>query len=1805
MELVNMMVTLPGYKNLILMQEGATTVIYRGQREEDELPAIVKILKHEYPTLEDITRLKHEYEIAKDLDLRGIIKPYKLENYQNGLALILEDFGGRSLQKFMWDCPIGIADFLNIAIQLASSLGELHKNNIIHKDIKPSNIIINSKTLELKITDFSIASRLVKEIPKISNPNLLEGTLAYMSPEQTGRMNRSLDYRTDFYSLGVTFYEILTGELPFKSTDTLELIHCHLAKIPAAPAQIIPEIPQAISEIVMKLLAKTAEERYQSAWGLKADLETCLTQLQTNGKIENFPIGQLDYASQLLIPQKLYGRQQEVAKLMAAFDRVVGGETEENNQSKIEMLLVSGYSGIGKTSIIKEIHKPILHQRGYFIAGKFDQFKRNIPYASIIQAFQSLMRQLLTEPTDQLQIWKNKLLAALGQNGQVIIDVIPEVELIIGKQPEILQLPPTEAQNRFNRVFKQFIHVFTQKEHPLVIFLDDLQWADSATLKLMQLLMTDPESQYLLLIGAYRDNEVSSGHPLIQTIEEIKEIGIAIDHIVLQPLNLADVTQLIADTLKEKTEQVNSLAELIFNQTGGNPFFLTQLLQELKSENLLRFNFTSLVTERTKGKWEWNLQEIQAVGITNKSAVELVASRIEKLPLATQKVIKLAACVGNRFTLDVLSIVNEKSPSETASELYSALQTGLIIPLSEAYKIPLVFDVEKYQFASIGYRFLHDRVQQAAYFLIPESQKKATHIKIGYSLLKNTAVEEIEANIFDIVNQLNLGIDIVSQQSEKDELARLNLIAGRKAKAAIAYELAFKYLNAGLKLLTANAWDTNYDLTWALYVEATESAYLSGEFERMQQLAEIVVQKAKTLLDKIKVYECKILACVAEEKLLEGIEISLQTLKLLGVNFPEKPTEEDINQALAEIASLIPENGIEGLMNLPPMTDAYSLAAMQILSIIIPASYHAAPKLYLLIVLSQVHLSITHGNAPFSAFAYSSYGLILCGIANNIELGYKLGQLALNLFLRFSSKSVRARVLLVVANFILHWKSHLKESLALFQAGYQGSLESGDLELIAWSRYFESQASYLIGEELTGLERKIESYSHAIRQLKQQLPLYNNQTLRQVVLNLMGRCVDPCRLIGEAYNEERSLPQHQAANDMQALYYLHLHKLILCYLFGNYPHALQNATLAAKYVTNVPGQPIVPHFYFYDSLVRLAMYPSFSEPQQNLVLKQVQANQKKIRFWAKHSPDNYKHKYELVEAEKARVLGQNMKAMEYYDRAIQGANEQGYIQEEALANELAALFYLSRGRKKIAKTYMTDSYYGYIRWGSSAKVKILDEKYPQLISRTLVKETGGFENTRKTTTTGSSTVLLDLATVMKSTQAISSEIVLEKLLEKLIKILIENAAAQKGYLILAKSGKLNIEAAAEAGKDEVTVLQSLPVETSQDVPISAINYVARTQEDVVLNHATKEGMFTSDRYILSHQLLSLLCAPILYQGKLIAILYLENNLATGVFTKERLEILKLLTSQVAISIENSLLYQTLEEKVLDRTRELQEKNAQLSNTLQQVKTMQKQIIAQEKLASLGALTAGVAHEIKNPLNFVNNFAEVSAELIEELAVEINSQKDRVLETEVVEYIQSILNDLEQNLQTINKHGKRADSIVRGMLSHSRDSSGKRELSDLNALLSEALQLTYHGMRGQDINFNITLETDYDDSIGLVEIVSQDISRVLINIINNACYAVNEKKLKLAQGFEPRIAVTTKNLLNFVEIRIKDNGFGIPPEIEEKIFHPFFTTKPTGEGTGLGLSISHDIIVGQHSGEIKVETQPGLYTEFIIVLPFNT
>ena len=1543
--------TLPGYQITEVVQLGVKSIIYRGVRESDGASVIIKTLQSEYPTIEQITRLRHEYKISSNLKITGIIKPYSLEKYKNSFALILEDCGGQSLSDHLAGQSMKLQKFLPLAIQVAQTLGELHQNQIIHKNIKPSNIIITRDFEQLKITNFSIATRLSREVHQNSNTTLLEGTLAYISPEQTGRMNRDIDYRTDLYSLGITFYEMLTGELPFNSTDTRELIHSHIAVTPVSPHQRNNQVPQIVSSIVMKLLAKNAEDRYQSAFGLKADLENCLTQLLTTGRIENFIPGTLDKSGQFVISQKLYGRTQEVADLMTSFERVSLGKTE--------LVLVSGYSGIGKTSVVSEIHKPIIRQRGYFIAGKFDQFKRDIPYAAITQAFESLMQQLLTKSSDELAIWKQKLLSRLGKNGEIIIDVVPSVELIIGSQPAASQLEPTEAQNRFNRLFKEFLKVFAQAEHPLVLFLDDLQWADLASLKLIQEVVTDQNSRYLLLIGGYRDNEVNFTHPLVQTVEKIQQTGAAVHNIIIPCLELSSVTQLVRDTLGNETEKLKSLAELIFNKTGGNPFFINQLLSTLHSEQLLVFDFTV-------GAWQWDIREIEGAGLANYSVVELVAWNLQQLPEETQQVLKLAACMGNRFNLENLAIVSEKPGSETAADLWDALQAGLILPMSDAYKIPLVEEIDSGQpgygdgVASrpqypISYRFLHDRVQQAAYSLIPDSQKKQTHLKIGFLLLNSTPPSEIAENIFDIVNQLNIGIEFITNQEKRNELASFNLIAGKKAKSFAAYEAALKYFNVGLEILPDKAWQSHYDLIMQLHIEALQSSYINTDFEQASQLSQIIISRAKDLLDKVKVYELKIIFYFNQNQYQASINIGLEALKMLGVAIPQKPNKLFFFMWLIRTKLAVGKKRIEDLAKLPEMTDANKIAALRILTHMSPAAFVVAPDMFPLLVFKMVTLSLKYGNAPLSSVGYAHYATIHCAVLGDMDSGYQYGQMAQALLERFQTKLYNSLISLIFNAFISHWSEPIRESLTGLLEGIQSGLETGDVNNAGYCASVYSNYVFLSGEPLESVETKQSQYIQMLVNYKSKFMLDKARVGAQVVLNLQGKTANPCLLAGERFNEEMMLPALRESQNNMVIFVIFLYKSWLNYLFKDYAKSAEYAKTASNYSQAAMGLMYVPIHNFYYSLALLALYPIVAKKEQKKHLKEVASLQKKMKHWALNSPRNYQHKYDLVEAEKARVLGQDEKAALYYDRAVKGASKNEYIHEAALANERAAEFYWAKGLNKVAQCYLRDAYYGYIHWGATAKVKHLESEYPMSLSpASAVKSSGNrtITNTHHITISSNSS-LLDLTTVLKASQALASEIVLDKLLEKLMKMVIENAGAQKGFLLMPREGKLLIKAAAAVESSDVAVEQCPRVSPGEVLPITVINYVEKTHSDVVLSQAAREGLFTDDPYIKRQQVKSALCTPIMNQSKLVGLLYLENNLATEAFSPSRLEVVKILSSQAAISLENAVLVANLseaKEQLEDYSRTLE---ARVEKRTQELKTKEAKLQEAQKLAHLG------------------------------------------------------------------------------------------------------------------------------------------------------------------------------------------------------------------------------------------------------------
>ncbi|BAB76386.1 trifunctional serine/threonine-protein kinase/ATP-binding protein/sensor histidine kinase [Anabaena sp. FACHB-709] len=1889
---------LSGYRITEQLYFGSKTIVYRGLRKQDQKPVVIKLMRNEYPTFQEIAQFRNQYTITKDLDIPGIVKPLSLETYRNSYALVMEDFGGLSLKDWGQISKDGneygtvLKRFFHIAIAIASTLESLHRSRIIHKDIKPANILINPTTLEIRVTDFSIATLLPREVQVLTNHNVLEGTLAYLSPEQTGRMNRGIDYRSDFYSLGVTFFELLTGQLPFMTIEPMELVYCHIAKQPPKASDINPKIPTILSDLISKLMAKNAEDRYQSAYGLAYDLEICHKQWQETGNITSFELATKDVSDRFLIPEKLYGRQREVETLLAAFERVTKGTTE--------MILVTGFSGIGKTAVVNEVHKPIVRQQSYFIKGKFDQFQRDIPLSGLVQAFRDLIGQILLETDAQIQLWRSKILSALGEQAQVIIDVIPELVEIIGQQSEVSELSGSAAQNRFNLLFQRFIQVFSSKHHPLVIFLDDLQWADTASLKFIQLLMnqtnllnknpaTPPaetkenlwipvfdgepwtgsdlqrnneEEHSLFLIGAYRDNEVSQAHPLFLTIKEIEKVRGNITRISLSPLNQTNLNALISDTLRCQEEITIPLSQMVFAKTKGNPFFATQFLKSLHQDGVIKFNFDVAY-------WQYDIAKIQALSLTD-DVVEFMGQQIEKLPTMTQSILKLAACIGNEFDLKTLAIAHEKSVIDTASDLWSALHEGIILPQTELYKffqennnsieIPGSKKAQKpllNHFQIPTYKFIHDRVQQAAYSLIPEKIRKQIHLKIGLLLLDKIPVAEREDKVFQLVNQLNVAVELITHQSKRDELAQMNLIAGRKALASTAYTAAVKYLTTGIELLAGDSWENQYQLTLALYETAAEAAYLAGNFEKMESLIQVVLVQAKTLLEQVKIYEIKIQAYGAQNQAIEAVNIALTFLKLLGLEFPENPSQSDFQLAMAGITTNLNGKVIENLINLPEMRDKKSLAAIQILSSASGLVYQAAPQLFPLIVLKQVELSLKYGNTSLSAYAYVLYGLMLCGIIGDIESGYQFGKLALQLTDKFNAEELKAKITEIFYATISHWKEHSKEVLSPLLEGYSAALQTGDLEFASYCLYTHSYTCYFIGTELTGLASEMASYSHAISQIKQERVFNWHAIYRQTVLNLIQANENPCDLIGEAYNETNLLPIQENAKDGIGLIYLYFNKLYLCYFFREFTQAIENSSLALKYLDNGVGNLVIPLFYMYDSLANLAVYHEEKLAKQTHILKTVEFNQQKMKCWANYAPMNYLHKFYLVEAEQCRVKEQYLEAIDYYDRSISLAKENGYTNEEALANELAARFYLQWGKEKIAQTYLTDAYYGYSRWGAKAKVDDLAKHYPQLLAPILQQEKLSLQTSDRITSAtyqsiqdrsiqqtviGSKTSIsdsLDLASVIKASQALSGEIELEQLLSTLMQVVMENAGASKSALILTASDTSELVVTTLShSTNSASVFTSFPsssLDSSFELPLTLIKYVKRNEEIFVIDNAQTVDFLASDRYVLREKPKSLLCIPIINQGKFLGILYLENNLTTGAFTRDRVEVLKLLTTQAAISIENAMLYKNLaqanqnledynhrlEEKVEARTQELNHKNHRLQQTLQELQRTQTQLIQSEKMSSLGQMIAGIAHEINNPINFIHGNITHASDYVQDLlnlvAIyqrECPNYSDILAEESAQIDIDFLAEDLPKILNSMRVGSSRIRNIVLGLRNFSRLDESDMKPVDIHEGIDNTLMILHHRLKENSERPAITLIKEYAQ-LPLVNCYAGQLNQVFMNIISNAIDALESsvvsRQLSVGKTNDMENMTTDHPTIRIctalqgsttLQIRIADNGLGMTEAVQQKIFDPFYTTKPVGSGTGLGLSISYQVVVEKHKGQLTCNSVLGQGTEFVIEIP---
>ncbi|MGD1701477.1 trifunctional serine/threonine-protein kinase/ATP-binding protein/sensor histidine kinase [Dapis sp. BLCC M229] len=1780
-----------------LIHESERTLVYRGRNIESRQQVIIKLMAQEYPSFNELVQFRNQYAIAKNLDIKGIVKPYSLLRYNNGYALIMEDIGAISLAEYQHQLSVSLPQFWEIALSVTEILHHLHQNQIIHKDIKPANILIHQETKEVRLIDFSISSLLPKETQSLQTPNVLEGTLVYISPEQTGRMNRGIDYRSDFYSLGVTFYELLTGKLPFESEDPLELVHAHIAKTP--PSIPDTQVPKPLANIVMKLMAKNAEQRYQSALGLKYDLEKCRVEYEETGKIEPFVLGERDRSDRFLIPEKLYGREKEVQILLDAFERVAspnpslkGGRRGEKVGNS-EMMLVAGFSGIGKTAVVNEVHKPITRQKGYFIKGKFDQFNRNIPFSAFFQAFRDLMGQLLGESDAQLQEWKGKILEALGENGQVLIEVIPELQHIIGEQPRVPELSGSAAQNRFNLLFEKFIAVFTTIEHPLTLFLDDLQWADSASLNLLKVLMGNTQTGYLLMLGAYRDNEVFPAHPLIFCLGELEKQQTTISTITLAPLSVNHINQLVAETLSCSVELAAPLTDLVYQNTKGNPFFTTQFLKGLHEDELITFN-------QDLGYWECDLVKVRDAALTD-DVVEFMARRLHKLPEETQKVLKLAACIANQFDLETLAIICETPDEEIAAALWSALREGLILPQSEAYKFFQGWEGEREDIEGIavGYRFLHDRVQQAAHTLIPEHKRGQTHLNIGRALLAHLSLEKRQEQVLEIVKHFNIELSLLTSPEEIEQVVQLNKFAGEKAKRSTAYAAAITYFERAMTLLGNTPWQQQRELAFYFSENIAEAAFLSGDFAKASERVAILKQEAENILEEIKAIEIEMQIAQARHEQLQCLKIALSALLQLGVELPEYPTQEDVRQELRELDTALAGTEVGDIAKLPPIQNREIKAAMQILASMLSPCYQVRMLLFQLVSIRQLQLTVQWGLSCQSPIACALYGMVLIVSWLDVERGYQFGRLGVELLERPGLESVKSTTQHLFYNHIQNIKDSARVSLQPSLVAGLAGIEAGEYQDSGNCILVRFLTAYFAGVELDILERDLGIYREVLEQTKQETTLKYYCLLQQVVANLTSS-IASIDFIGEFFNEKEIVPALYEKEDRTGIGYFIVHKLTLCCLFEEVSRGIEVAGEVEKYISNLAGMLCLPAVHFYNCLLRLKAAEQQKVQSQEIIIgESFEKSLEQLCKFAACAPVNYEHKRQLIEAERYRILGQKLEAMECYDRAIAGAKANEYIQEEAIANELFAKFYLDWGREKEAAVYMQEAYYSYAQWGAKAKANDLEKRYPQLLAPILQRQqlklttNDTIANITKGTVSNTSTCtgeLLDLASLMKASRTLSKEIDLEQAIANFIEVIQENAGADTVALMLFRQETLILEAKIADG--ETKSIKSIPVEDSLEVPLTIVNTVKHSRTSLLLDNAASETDYVRDRYIKENQPRSILCLPLSDRGQFIGIVYLENNQTMGAFTSERVEIIELLCAQAAITLENSRLYQQAQQAF------------QLERELHDLQQTQLQLIQSEKMFSLGQMVAGIAHEINNPISFIHGNITHANEYMEEVLELLalyqthypEPHRDIQIAIEAMD-LEFLGDDFEKLLKSMKNGSERIKNIVTSLRTFARLGESELKRVDLHEGIESTLTILQNRFQKQEKRAEIQVEKDYG-KLPLVECYAGQLNQVFLNVLNNAIDALSE----CSRQDSPTIRISTETDEKQVTIAIADNGVGMNQETQKRLFDPFFTTKQVGKGTGLGLAIAHQIITEKHGGQITCNSTFGQGTIFTIVIP---
>jgi PAS domain S-box-containing protein len=1829
----------PGYVQVARMRQAGDFKLYQALSPDHEA-VTVKIPAPDFPQAKAAQLFEHELEIAKDLNPAFALSPLRTERCEGHIALILEAFPCRALSEHL-TAPLNPGRFFKIAIRVTEALAMLHRQGVLHKDIKPENILL-SDTAGVKLTGFGVASKQSRETQALNPPETIAGTLAYMAPEQTGRMNRSVDARSDLYALGVTFYQMLSGQLPFTASDPMEWVHCHIALQPPPLSELGCAIPGSLSDIVMKLLAKNAEDRYQTAEGLKADLAHCSAEWQKHGDIAVFQLGARDIPDHLIIPEKLYGRERDVATLLDAFGRV-------RASGKPEWVLISGYSGVGKTAVAHELHKALVSPRGFFASGQFDQHKRDIPFFTLAHAFEQLVRILLSSCETELIGWRQALQEALEPNGRLMVDLVRELELIIGEQPVVPELEPKQAKARFQFMIRRFISVFARAEHPLVLFLDDLQWIDAETLDLIEALLTQEDVQNLLVIGAYRDNEVDPAHPLVQKINAIRSAGARIQTLQLGPLGIEEVTRLVADSLHCRLEHATPLAQLVHVKTEGNPFFVIQFLAALAKEELVAF-------DHGEGKWSWDLNGIRAKGYTDNVA-DLMAGRLTRLPARTQNALQQLACLGNTAETRLLALVLDIPEEEVRAALREAVHEELV------------------QRHEGSYRFVHDRIHEAAYAQIPENARAAAHIRIGRLLLAaHTADGTQEDAIFEIVSQFNRGAALMVLPHERAELAQLNLTAGNRAKAATAYVTALSYFAGGAALLPEEAWPTRYDLIFALEINRAECEFLTGAQEAAQERLAKLSLRAASFVDRAAV-ACLQIALITLVRPERAAEIALAPLREVGIEWSPHPTDDDVFQAYQDLRRQLDNHPIETLFELPLVSDPRWQSAMGVLAELVNPAAFTSANLFGVVLLRLANLTIEHGISDGSCIAFTSLAIVIGSRFGDYQTSARLATFGIELVEKRKRDRFKARAY-ISRNVAIPWVNHLRTALPLNRKGLEVAQETGDLIGAAHAYMGIVRVLTALGVPLEKVQQEVQCGIEFANSLHYPLAVAILNGQRSLVKTLRGLT----RVFGSFDDDqfvesqfERYIADNPSIKLPACRYWIQ--KLQARFYAGNYADAVAAADKAQPLLWAAAAFFDEAEYHFFAALARIATWETATQAQRRAYSEALAQHRKRLALWTENCPENFENRAALVGAEIARIEGRDLDAMRLYEQAILSAHVNGFVNNEALAYELASAFYRQRGFDKFARTYLNEAAACYGRWGAAGKVRQLEGMYPWLAT---VRET----------TTRTLAEHLDAVSISKALQAISGELLMEPLAQNLLKILMENAGAQSGYLAVEGYGELRSEVRHEPGGTPIIDFDTRPQHVN--LPMSILNFVRRTRETVILSNASADaGPFSADDYLRQNGCKSVLCLAIHRNDKLQGILFLENRLTAGAFTPERRLTLELLASQAAISLEIAGLYQALtaseakyrrivdtahegiwqvgtdnvttfvnfrmaemlgyasgemigkpatdymfKEDVPDHIQRMQTRRQGMAE-LYERRFRRKDGETVWVLASASPIFDD-EHQLKGSFAMVTDITE-RRQAVEELRRYKDQLEDTVrsrtaelrLARDAAEsankaksaFLANMSHELRtplnailgfsslmrrepqvsesqlKNLDIINRSGEHLLRLINDVLEIAKIEAGRTQLViapfDLGAMVRDVADMMR--MRAQEKGLQLLL----DQSSEFPRFIKGDevrLRQVLVNLTGNAV------KFTQSGGITIRLGVR-HNARDHLLMEVEDTGPGIAPEDLERLFKPFVQLEEEGrqEGTGLGLALSRQF-VDLMGGRINVDSIPGKGSVFRVDLP---